>query len=347
MKCYASLMIEEITRSRSSTAPVEIDFFTEPEVEYKGNINGGADIPQFRGDTNANVEYQDFPEEQVWSPREGIDEWFPHFLYVGQSCLTFAQERQGIPVLEAMVNACTDYSQQYITNVLHDSDYVPAVAWTTLLSKELPEKIFSKWKPEEIDRFVDGILEHGKNFITMQKKLFPQKDVKDIVEFFYAWEMTNTARKLRKLCPKGWRCTTKRRRSKIKQLLRCESVIKPKQRRRSESEQRRVKAKEHVRETVDRQVESEQLETERNQSQTKCKRRRCTKSDQRQLESVQLGTEQRESTAGHQLKTKTKRRISSTSLNGPSISRVVTRSMANALALYSGSDKQSPTQCII
>ncbi|XP_017887576.1 uncharacterized protein LOC108629432 [Ceratina calcarata] len=49
-----------------------------------------------------------------------------------------------------MVNSCTDYSQQYITNVLHDSEYVPAVAWTTLLSKYLPEKMFSKWKPEEI-----------------------------------------------------------------------------------------------------------------------------------------------------------------------------------------------------
>lgn len=69
----------------------------------------------------------------------------PFYVFMARSVLTFVQESQGIPNREAMENSCTGYAEQYITDVLHDSEYLPEVALKTLLSKELPRKLSTRW----------------------------------------------------------------------------------------------------------------------------------------------------------------------------------------------------------
>ena len=100
--------------------------------------------------TDLEKEYRDFPEEKLWSPSEEVDTWFSDYNVMARSVLTFVQEKQGISNEEAMENACSGYAEQYITDVLHDSDYLPEVALKKLLNKELPQKLVEKWNQQDI-----------------------------------------------------------------------------------------------------------------------------------------------------------------------------------------------------
>ncbi|KOC61587.1 Arginine-glutamic acid dipeptide repeats protein [Habropoda laboriosa] len=129
---------------------------------------------------------------------------------MARSVLTFVQESQGISNREAMENSCTGYAEQYITDVLHDSEYIPEVALKTLLTKELPRKLVSKWTPQDTELFIKGISKHGKDFTSIQKELLPQKDMKDIVDFYYAWKWSEPAKEFRS-CRRRRRSNSKRR----------------------------------------------------------------------------------------------------------------------------------------
>lgn len=109
-----------------------------------------ADIPECRERTDLESEYRDFPEEKLWSPSEDVDKWFPDYNVMARSVLTFVQERQNISNEEAMENACSGYAEQYISDVLHNSEYKPEVALKKLLNKELPRKIVEKWTEEDV-----------------------------------------------------------------------------------------------------------------------------------------------------------------------------------------------------
>lgn len=109
-----------------------------------------ADIPEYREPTDLEKEYRDFPEEKLWSPSEDVDKWFPDYNVMARSVLTFVQEKQGVSNEEAMENACSGFAEQYITDVLFHSEYLPEVALKKLLNKELPQKLVEKWKPEDI-----------------------------------------------------------------------------------------------------------------------------------------------------------------------------------------------------
>ncbi|CAL7939629.1 unnamed protein product [Xylocopa violacea] len=189
---------------------VNCEMGIEAEVVDEKYLEGVADIPECRERTGMDEEYRDFPEEKIWSPQEKVNEWVPLYVFMARSVLTFVQENQGISNREAMENSCTGYAEQYVTDVLHDSEYLPEVALKTLLNKELPRKLVSRWTPEEIEMFVKGISTYGKNFPSIQKNLFPQKATKDIVDFYYAWKWSKSAKELR-TCRRRRRTNTKRR----------------------------------------------------------------------------------------------------------------------------------------
>ncbi|KAG7199662.1 hypothetical protein KM043_014255 [Ampulex compressa] len=168
-------------------------------------LNGVAEIPECRNRSDPEREYRNFPEEKIWSPREEVNEWVSLYVFMARSVLTFVQESRGISNREAMENSCTGYAEQYITDVLHDSEYVPEVALRMLLTKELPQKLIARWTAADTNLFIEGIARHGKDFASIQKNFLPQKDTKDIVDFYYAWKWSQPAKELR-----GWR---RRRRS--------------------------------------------------------------------------------------------------------------------------------------
>ncbi|XP_076763200.1 arginine-glutamic acid dipeptide repeats protein [Xylocopa sonorina] len=182
----------------------------EAEVVDEKYLKGAADIPECRERTDMDAEYRDFPEEKIWSPQEEVNKWVPLYVFMARSVLTFVQENQGISNREAMENSCTGYAEQYVTDVLHDSEYLPEVALKTLLTKELPQRLVSRWTPEEIELFVKGISTYGKNFPSIQRNLFPQKDTKDLVDFYYAWKWSKSAKELRN-CRRRRRSNAKRR----------------------------------------------------------------------------------------------------------------------------------------
>lgn len=109
-----------------------------------------ADIPEYREPIDLETEYRDFPEEKLWSPSEDVDKWFSDYNVMARSVLTFVQEKQGISNEEAMENACSGYAEQYIADVLHNSQYLPEVALKKLLNKELPQKLVEKWDQKDI-----------------------------------------------------------------------------------------------------------------------------------------------------------------------------------------------------
>ncbi|XP_076238371.1 arginine-glutamic acid dipeptide repeats protein [Calliopsis andreniformis] len=182
----------------------------EAEVTNEKALEGVADIPEYREQINLDKEYRDFPEEKIWSPKEEVNEWVPFYVFMARSVLTFVQESQGIPNREAMENSCTGYAEQYITDILHDSEYLPEVALKTLFTKQLPQKLITRWTSADIELFIEGIVRHGKNFASIQKDLLPQKDTKDIVDFYYAWKWSEPAKQLRN-CRRRRRVKTQRR----------------------------------------------------------------------------------------------------------------------------------------
>ncbi|XP_015436136.1 PREDICTED: arginine-glutamic acid dipeptide repeats protein-like [Dufourea novaeangliae] len=172
--------------------------------------NGTADIPEYREPIGMDIEYRDFPEEQIWSPNDEVNEWVPHYVFMARSVLTFVQESLGISNREAMENSCTGYAEQYITDVLHDSEYLPEVALKTFLTKELPQKLVTRWSSTDVELFLEGIARHGKNFANIQREFLPRKDTKEIVDFYYAWKWTEPAKELRN-CRSRRRVKRKRR----------------------------------------------------------------------------------------------------------------------------------------
>ncbi|CAK9824074.1 hypothetical protein ANTRET_LOCUS2305 [Anthophora retusa] len=170
----------------------------EDESVNKEYLKGVADIPEFREQSGVDLEYRDFPEEKVWSPRDEVNEWVPLYVFMARSVLTFVQESQGISNREAMENSCTGYAEQYITDVLHDSEYIPEVALKTLLTKELPRKLVSKWTPDDT---TISMITDDRRSLKLQK---------DIVDFYYAWKWSEPAKQFRS-CRRRRRSNTKRR----------------------------------------------------------------------------------------------------------------------------------------
>ncbi|XP_076657418.1 uncharacterized protein LOC143361710 [Halictus rubicundus] len=114
---------------------------------YKRDV---ADIPECREKSSLDDEYRDFPEEKIWTPNEEVNKWVSFYVFMARAVLTYVQESQGIPHGEALENSCTGDAEQYITDVLHDSNYLPDVALKTLLTQKLPQKLISRWTDPDV-----------------------------------------------------------------------------------------------------------------------------------------------------------------------------------------------------
>ena len=117
----------------------------EIEKDYK---TLAADLPECRINMKEDDRKEEDLETKVWSPlSETNEEWFPFYIFMARSALTFAQERQRrcISISDAMKNACFGYAEQYIRDILHESKYKPDVALKTLATRELPAKFFENW----------------------------------------------------------------------------------------------------------------------------------------------------------------------------------------------------------
>ncbi|CAD1478608.1 unnamed protein product, partial [Heterotrigona itama] len=106
-----------------------------------------ADLPECQTDVKEYDRKDEDLETKVWAPLSETDEeWFPFYIFMARSALTFAQQRQhGTLPTEAMKNACFGYADHYIRDVLHESNYKPDVALKTLITREVPSKIFEDW----------------------------------------------------------------------------------------------------------------------------------------------------------------------------------------------------------
>ncbi|XP_031837662.1 arginine-glutamic acid dipeptide repeats protein [Nomia melanderi] len=166
-------------------------------------LAGSAEIPEYQPEIDPEVEYRDFTEEKLWTPNEDVNAWIPFYMFMARAVLTFVQEKTGIPNKEAMENSCIGYAEQYVTDVLHDSEYSAEIALKTLVSKQLPNRLIAKWTQAEIELFSQGLARHGKNFSKIQKDVLTCKDTKEIVEFYYTWKRSESAKMFRSCRDRG------------------------------------------------------------------------------------------------------------------------------------------------
>jgi predicted regulator of amino acid metabolism with ACT domain len=99
----------------------------------------------------------------VWHPQEDVEEWFPGYIMAARILLTLKQQYEGTSNKEAMEISCSGDAEQYITDVLHDSEYEPHDALRMIFTKDIPQKIVDKWKPEEMVSIVQLILYRESN----------------------------------------------------------------------------------------------------------------------------------------------------------------------------------------
>lgn len=99
----------------------------------------------------------------MWDPNVNVEGWFDHYTLVARTALTLKQQREGIANTEAMENSCSGVAEQYISDVLHDSNYEPHEALQMICTQDIPQKIVDKWKPEDMVSIVQLILYRESN----------------------------------------------------------------------------------------------------------------------------------------------------------------------------------------
>lgn len=99
----------------------------------------------------------------MWDPNKDVEGWFYHYTLVARTALTLKQQHEGIPDTDAIENSCSDVAEQYISDVLHDSNYEPHEALQMICTQVIPQKIVDKWKPEDMVSIVQLILYRESN----------------------------------------------------------------------------------------------------------------------------------------------------------------------------------------
>lgn len=120
-------------------------------------------IPECQDRSYSEKEYTTSREEKMWDPNKDVEGWFYHYTLVARTALTLKQQHEGIPDTEAMENSCSDVAEQYISDVLHDSNYEPHEALQMICTQVIPQKIVDKWKPEDMVSIVQLILYRESN----------------------------------------------------------------------------------------------------------------------------------------------------------------------------------------
>ncbi|XP_078052144.1 arginine-glutamic acid dipeptide repeats protein [Augochlora pura] len=156
-----------------------------------------ATIPECKDSAAAAVEYQEFPEEKIWNPAEATEKWYPGYQLMARGVLTYLQECDGFCNILALENSTSGYADEHLCTVLHDCNYEPQVALKTLMANKVPKKFTEKWTEVDIELFKKGFTKYKKNFFKIGKEFLPEKNIKEIVEFYYKWKMSKAGKEFR------------------------------------------------------------------------------------------------------------------------------------------------------
>jgi hypothetical protein len=115
-------------------------------------------IPECQDLSYAVNEYKTSREEKMWDPKVDVGGWIHHYSFAARVVLTYKQQHEGIPNMEAIENSSFGVAEQYISDVHHESKYEPHEALRMICMKDIPHKFIDKWKPEEMASIVQLIL---------------------------------------------------------------------------------------------------------------------------------------------------------------------------------------------
>ncbi|KAF3421589.1 hypothetical protein E2986_11689 [Frieseomelitta varia] len=136
-KRIAERKLKKLNAKRKLEDPFE-ELFEKPieEPDEKNYDRLVADLPKCRAVMKEDNRKEEDSETKLWSPLSETDEkWFPFYIFMARSALMFTQQQQRrISISRAMKNACFDYTEQYIRDVLHESNYKTDVALKTLVT---------------------------------------------------------------------------------------------------------------------------------------------------------------------------------------------------------------------
>lgn len=75
--------------------------------------------------------------------------------------------------------------------LLHECNYDTGRALQALVKNPIPKGVDKKWSDDEQKRFIRGIRKEGKDFFKIRNELLPNKEVSELVEFYYLFKKTS------------------------------------------------------------------------------------------------------------------------------------------------------------
>ena len=131
-------------------------------------------------------------EELCWQP--GIkDEDLNHYLQASRS-LAAVYGMQVSPNYEfddgALVMATRDDTTIRSMETLARNGMNVRNSLEELLKDPVPQPITQKWNEDDVKAFTKGLRTLGKNFFRIRNEFLQEKDVCDLVEFYYLWKKT-------------------------------------------------------------------------------------------------------------------------------------------------------------
>lgn len=166
------------------------------------NINDGCSISNnnLNNDTNSGnnndsqlaIDSRDaeITAELRWTP--GVPDCdLMMYLRAARSMAAFAGMCDGGNSTDDCNPATRDDTTINALELLHKCNYDTGRALQALVKNPIPKGIDKKWSDDEQKRFIRGIRKEGKDFFKIRNEHLPQKDVSDLVEFYYLFKKTS------------------------------------------------------------------------------------------------------------------------------------------------------------
>lgn len=131
-------------------------------------------------------------EELVWLP--GIDDDnLLTYLRVARSIALHAGLFMNGLMRDGYMAASSDETTQYAFDVLHKNNYETEKSTVELIKKPIVGRLHRKknWSKEYSLLFAKGMRQFGKNFHKIKKELLPNKEIHELIEYYYYWKKTN------------------------------------------------------------------------------------------------------------------------------------------------------------
>jgi arginine-glutamic acid dipeptide repeat-containing protein len=88
--------------------------------------------------------------------------------------------------------ASSDETTQQAFDVLHQNNYNTEDSLLHLVKKPIVGRLYNKknWSKEHSLLFAKGMRQFGKNFRKIKKELLPNKEIYQLIEYYYYWKKT-------------------------------------------------------------------------------------------------------------------------------------------------------------